>query len=705
MATETGREKRASSVRDRAVWVGNRRVSLVSGEIHYWRLDPSVWPRVLAAARELGLRTVASYVQWHFHEVRPGKFDFTGTTDPRRNLVAYLDLVRDSGLDLIIRPGPYTFAEWDNYGVPDYVAGVHRLHPEFRAAAGRYLAAVCQVLRPYLVTQGGPIFLLQADNMFDLGQHRYEGQLGLWGGRGVFQDYLKARHGSLEALNREWGTSYRAFDEVMATTMESGSPRSHAAFVDFVRFRTWFARSAAEWTVGEYRRHGIDVPIYSNATEDQDPAEMMRTMDFLGVNHYPTRDYGMIPHEHQRLLEHVRAMASVSPVPYVAEMESGIWHGYHYTKGIPYPEHYRFALLTVLAAGAAGWNWYMLHDRDNWYMSVLNDKGRKRLEVWSVFSRFVELERQLEPFAWSPCTETGITHDRPHLGRGVRAAEYEDRGDVWRALYEAGIDYRVWHLGARSAPPRVLFYGGGDLIDPEVEDALRRYVDSGGHLVMLQRAPVVRKDGREWNALGIPQPDGVDSQGYMNTFYKDYEVRIGGHTARVEVPERVYVYAKVDGEPIIAARVIPRSAVNDNVLEEYRFLVGLGGGDVPCVGFHQRRGQGSVTVLGTPASPELIVTLHAFLGVSIPARPLTPGVHAILSRKGDERYLIVLNTGWEDKSATIVLDPSALPGIRFAAHDVLDDRGVPVGAYPDGGFALSVTLRRRSGTLVALRQI
>ena len=164
----------------------------------------------------------------------------------------------------------------------------------------------------------------------------------------------------------------------------------------------------------------------------------------------------------------------MSPVPYVAEMESGIWHGYHYTKGIPYPEHYRFALLTVLAAGAAGWNWYMLHDRDNWYMSVLNDKGRKRLEVWSVFSRFVELERQLEPFAWSPCAETGITHDRPHLGRGVRAAEYEDRGDVWRGLYEAGIDYRVWHLGARSAPPKVLLR-----ITPGVDAHTHEYLATG----------------------------------------------------------------------------------------------------------------------------------------------------------------------------------------------------------------------------------
>ena len=137
-------------------------------------------------------------------------------------------------------------------------------------------------------------------------------------------------------------------------------------------------------------------------------------------------------------------------------------------------------------------------------------------------------------------------------------------------------------------------------------------------------------------------------------------------------------------------------------LEEYRFLVGLGGGDVPCVGFHQRRGRGSVTVLGTPASPELIVTLHAFLGVPIPARPMTPGVHAILFRKGDEHYLIVLNTGWEDKSATVLLDPSALPGSGYVGHDLLDDRIVPVGPHPDGGLAVSVSLRRRSGTLLAL---
>ena len=145
---------------------------------------------MLDAAKEMGLETIASYVQWHYHEIEEGKFDFEGKTDPKRNLVAYLDLVAKSGLNLIIRPGPYTFAEWNNYGVPDYAALYHRLHPKFQAAASRYIKQVCAVIKPHLATQIGPIVLLQPDNMYDLGQYRFDRQLGLMGGEGPFQEYL-----------------------------------------------------------------------------------------------------------------------------------------------------------------------------------------------------------------------------------------------------------------------------------------------------------------------------------------------------------------------------------------------------------------------------------------------------------------------------------------------------------------------------------
>jgi hypothetical protein len=455
--------------------------------------------------------------------------------------------------------------------------------------------------------------------------------------------------------------------------------------------------------VGQYRQHGIDVPIYSNATEDQDPREMVRVLDLIGVNHYPTRDYGLVANEHQRLLEHVRALSSVSPVPYVAELESGIWHGYHYTKGIPYPEHYRFTLLTILAGGAVGWNWYMLHDRDNWYMSPLNARGRKRVELWDLFRRFVEVEREVEPFAWERCARTAVTHHQAHLGRGFRAVEHEDAGDVWRALYRAGIDYRVWTLMAPGEPPGLLLYGGGDLMDEEIEAALARYMEAGGHLVLLQRTPVVEAGGRRRRALGIPAPAGVESQGYMNTFFKDYEVRLGGAAARVDVPERVHVYGRVPGEPVSAYRRVPREALNDNVLDEYQLLVGLDAEDALTVGFHEARGRGSLTVLGTPASPDLLVTLHAFLGVGIPARPLTPGVLAVLYRKGDRHYLIGLNTGWEDRAATVLLDPAEFPGLAYTCRDVLEERSWGVAFRPDAPRSLTVDLRRRSGCLLEIR--
>jgi beta-galactosidase len=90
-------------IRDKRVWVGEESRALLSGEIH-WRMDPSVWPAVLDRARELGLEIVSTYVCWDFHEVGPAKFDFTGETNPRRNLPGFIELVRDRGLWTAVGP-------------------------------------------------------------------------------------------------------------------------------------------------------------------------------------------------------------------------------------------------------------------------------------------------------------------------------------------------------------------------------------------------------------------------------------------------------------------------------------------------------------------------------------------------------------------------------------------------------------------------
>jgi hypothetical protein len=174
--------------------------------------------------------------------------------------------------------------------------------------------------------------------------------------------------------------------------------------------------------------------------------------------------------------------------------------------------------------------------------------------------------------------------------------------------------------------------------------------------------------GERLNLLEIPLPSGIDSQGYMN---KDYLVRLGSGEALVQLPDAVHLFDEVPGEEIYATRIEPRHLLTDNVLEEYRYLVGLGEQENALVGFHREEGNGSLTYLGVPPSAELVLELHRYLGVPIPALPLTPGIQASLFERGDTHYLIVLNSGWEPKAADILLDSNRFPGDRVVLRDFL----------------------------------
>ena len=521
-------------IHDRQLWKDGSPVSITGAEVHYWRLEPAYWQPVLEGAIEMGIETIASYVQWHYHEYEEGQFDFEGKTDPKRNLKAYIEMVQAMGLNLIIRPGPYTFAEWNNYGIPDYVIPYHRMHPKFLEAASRWIKAACTVIKPYLAPSGGPIVMLQADNMFDLGQKRYNRQLGLYGGDGIFQKYLQERYGAIQHLNDAWKTDYSGFDQAMATmAITKPGIAVHNRWLDFQEFKFWFTSETARWTLDQYRSNGIDVPIHSNATKDQDPVQMSQLLDVLSFNHYPTVNYSMVQDEHRNLLDHVRLLAAISPIPYIAELESGIWHGYHYTKGLPTKSHYRFMLLTILAGGATTWTWYMLHDRDNWYMSPLNSRGLKRMEVFTLFKQFIEIEAKTKPCSWERCTQTALTYYPLHQQGYHSALEYGSL-DASGSLYAAGIDYTFYNLLAPSSSPAILFYSGERWLDRCSQQRLVDYMQHGGRLVVFQQYPELDERHQPCNLLDIPSPDGVETQGYMNTFYKDLVVELGEHSPRVK---------------------------------------------------------------------------------------------------------------------------------------------------------------------------
>jgi hypothetical protein len=101
----------------KSLMIDNRRVWLVSGSIQYARIPQQQWRSRLRAAKQAGLNCIETFVHWHVHEPKKGKFKFEGDLDLR----LFVQMVGEEGMYCILRPGPYINADSDNGGLPAWL--------------------------------------------------------------------------------------------------------------------------------------------------------------------------------------------------------------------------------------------------------------------------------------------------------------------------------------------------------------------------------------------------------------------------------------------------------------------------------------------------------------------------------------------------------------------------------------------------------
>ena len=269
--------------------------------------------------------------------------------DPRRNLHAFLELADAAGFWVLLRPGPYIYAEWPNSGIPERLVRFHRPHPEFVREASVWMAAVVDTA-PFLATRGGPIVLWQADNEADPWLDVYGSQMG-----SLFVDFLRERYADLAHLNRAWSATFENFSDAAWSSSRAPSALSPATSTT-VRFRHWYATEIVRWTTAEYRRLGVDVPIYANTytgTAIQDWRAIGEVCDLSGPDVYPASHLADDPDAHRSLLDAVRYARSYAALPFSPEFESGIWHGWHASVGTLGAQHCLLTCLSALQAGIA----------------------------------------------------------------------------------------------------------------------------------------------------------------------------------------------------------------------------------------------------------------------------------------------------------------------------------------------------------------
>ncbi len=138
---------------------------LLSGQIHYFRFPRAEWPDILRQARAAGLNTIDTVIPWNLHEPAPGRFNFEELAD----LPGYIDLCAELGLYFIARPCPYICAEWENGGLPAWLANepgiAYRLdNPAYLAATRRWFDTLLPLIVERQFDRGGPVILVQIEN-------------------------------------------------------------------------------------------------------------------------------------------------------------------------------------------------------------------------------------------------------------------------------------------------------------------------------------------------------------------------------------------------------------------------------------------------------------------------------------------------------------------------------------------------------------
>lgn len=252
------------------VFLDNQPFILISADYPYYRDDASNWADRLSSLKSLGITVITAYIPWRHHQTDPETApDFSGLTQPNRDVLGFLDLCADLGLMVIAKPGPFIHAEMNYGGLPDWVCPCNNLKiealldsagspacwlgsqlsadgktveswplpapfsPEFLRLSREWLEGVGEkVIRAHQAPQG-LIVAIQIGNegIYSNGQHApwaYDYSLSALA---KYLTHLRAEYSSLENYNRLNGTCVRAWEDItgprrVAFALPSGQARA-----------------------------------------------------------------------------------------------------------------------------------------------------------------------------------------------------------------------------------------------------------------------------------------------------------------------------------------------------------------------------------------------------------------------------------------------------------------------------------------------
>ena len=528
--------------------LGNQIVPFLSGSCHYWRLERSKWPMILDLFVELGLPILQTYVPWSVHETGPGQFDF-GDFTPNKDLPDFLNLCKEAGLYVFLRPGPHINAEITYFGFPKRLfenpenlsvsaTGSQVLLPapprafpalsyaseHFYKELAVYFDAFAKVAQPFCYPDG-PVIGIQADNemsyFFRTGA--YDHDYSHWAHE-MYYRWLKEKYGDLETLRAAYNRSLASFSEVtLPTAFHARNAADLPAYIDWAEFKEEMLHRPLDRMLEMLQDRGFEglltfhnYPMNSGHT----PFNVSRgeeIFDLVGVDYYNKKtDYTLI---RKRFL----ALAATSRFPVSPEFSSGCYQAW-----APIDlDDQNFTTYLAIACGLRGFNFYMIVERERWYGSPITRHGEYREDYAAFYKKLTHFLSESGVLAMDRKAEAILLRVRDY-DRLEKAADllsplpplvFETRLGAKERCHEGrfGFDYSIqieheamfdaWYQGlTRAKIPfavsdtdidpsflskyKVVFAPSFEFMGRRAQNLLHAFVEAGGMLVMGPGTPV-----------------------------------------------------------------------------------------------------------------------------------------------------------------------------------------------------------------------
>lgn len=222
-------------IKDTKFLLNGKPFFVYSGEMHYFRIPKDKWPDRLRKAKETGLNTISTYIPWSWHETKENEFDFTGKTNPQKDVASFIKMVNNAGLFLTVRIGPVSNSEIKGEGIPMWLlenyqdiraknqkggnalheAMVSYMNPVFQSYISKWYAMISPIIVKNMAQKGGPIIMAQLDNEIGMMNWVMNSPDYNEATTRMYQKYLEEYYkGDIAAVNEKYYTNHAKFDEI-----------------------------------------------------------------------------------------------------------------------------------------------------------------------------------------------------------------------------------------------------------------------------------------------------------------------------------------------------------------------------------------------------------------------------------------------------------------------------------------------------------